>query len=69
MAVVSTSFSFSQQKEYSLPLTVSTPFDCTSWGVFANSAEMSRFIREDLGNIPGVITRETVSILRVVKVF
>jgi hypothetical protein len=30
MAVVSTSFSFSQQKEYSLPLTVSTPFDCTS---------------------------------------
>jgi len=30
MAAVSTSFSFSQQKEYSLPLTVSTPFDATS---------------------------------------
>jgi hypothetical protein len=32
MAAVSTSFSFSQQKEYSLPLTVSTPFDATSAG-------------------------------------
>jgi len=43
-------------------------YDIVAWGVFANSAEMSRFIRENLGNIPGVITRETVSILRVVKI-
>ncbi|MBM4462727.1 MAG: Lrp/AsnC family transcriptional regulator [Chloroflexi bacterium] len=43
-------------------------YDIVAWGVFANSAEMSRFIREDLGNIPAVIARETVTILRVVKV-
>ena len=44
-------------------------YDIVAWGTFANSGEMSRFIREDPGNIPAVITRETVSILRVVKLF
>jgi Lrp/AsnC family transcriptional regulator for asnA, asnC and gidA len=43
-------------------------YDIVAWGIFANPAEMSRFIREDLGNIPAVVARETVTILKVVKV-
>jgi len=43
-------------------------YDIMAWGVFADSTEMSRFIRKDLDDMPAVITRETVTILRAAKV-
>lgn len=42
-------------------------YDIIAWAVFSDSEDMSSFIRTRLGQIPGVISHETVINLRVAK--